>query len=148
MAADAFSILPLSPQIGAEITGIDLRQPADVATKAALNRAFEDHAVLAIRDQHLTAPQFLQAMTTFGEIFPQHNPRFAVPACPSIHYISNQDKLEDGRPYIPGEGYHTDHSNDVEPPRRPRCTPSSCRRAAATRNSSICARPMTRCPRR
>jgi taurine dioxygenase len=116
-AAPAFSILPLSPHTGAEITGIDLRQPADAATKAALDRAFGDHAVLCIRDQQLTAPQFLQAMTIFGEIFPQHNPRFAVPDCPAIHYISNQDKLEDGRTYIPGEGYHTDHSNDAEPPK-------------------------------
>ena len=31
--------------------------------------------------------------------------------------ISNQEKLEDGRVYIPGEGYHTDHSNDIEPPK-------------------------------
>jgi taurine dioxygenase len=116
-AAHAFFIKPLSPHTGAEITGIDLRQPSDAATKAALNRAFEDHAMLCIRDQHLTAPQFLQAMTLFGEIFPQHNSRFAVPECPAIHYISNQDKLEDGRTYIPGEGYHTDHSNDAEPPK-------------------------------
>jgi taurine dioxygenase len=116
-AAHAFSIRPLSPHTGAEITGIDLRQPANAGTRAALNRAFEDHAVLCIRDQQLTAPQFLEAMKTFGEIFPQHNPRFAVPECPAIHYISNQDKLEDGRAYIPGEGYHTDHSNDAEPPK-------------------------------
>jgi taurine dioxygenase len=56
-------------------------------------------------------------MTIFGEVFPQHNPRFAVSDCPSIHYIFNQDKLEDGRTYMPGEGYHTDHSNDAEPPK-------------------------------
>ena len=49
--------------------------------------------------------------------FPQHNSRFAVPDCPAIHYISNQDKLEDGKIYIPGEGYHTDHSNDRAPPK-------------------------------
>ena len=35
----------------------------------------------------------------------------------AIHYISNQDKLEDGKTYIPGEGYHTDHSNDRAPPK-------------------------------
>ena len=116
-AAHSFSITPLSPHTGAEIAGIDLRRPADAAARAALNRAFEDHAVLAIRDQNLSAGEFLAAMQIFGEIFPQHNPRFAVPECPAIHYISNQDKLEDGRVYIPGEGYHTDHSNDVAPPK-------------------------------
>jgi len=116
-AAHSFSLAPLSPYTGAEIRGLDLRQPVDEAMRTGLNRAFEDHAVLAIRDQHLSAPEFLQAMRIFGEIFPQHNSRFQVPECPEIHYISNQDKLEDGRVYIPGEGYHTDHSNDVEPPK-------------------------------
>jgi taurine dioxygenase len=116
-AAFPFSIKPLSPHTGAEICGIDLSQPVEEAIRAALNHAFADHAVLAIRGQKLNAPQFLQAMKLFGDVFPQHNSRFAVPECPAIHYISNQDKLEDGRVYIPGEGYHTDHSNDAEPPK-------------------------------
>jgi len=113
----SFSIKPLSSHTGAEISSIDLSQPVDEATRTALNQAFADHAVLAIRDQKLSAPQFLEAMKLFGEIFPQHNSRFQVRECPAIHYISNQDKLEDGKVYIPGEGYHTDHSNDAEPPK-------------------------------
>ena len=116
-AAFSYSIKPLSPHTGAEIHGLDLRRPVDAATRAGLNRTFEDHTVLVIRDQQLSAPEFLQAMQIFGEIFPQHNSRFHVPECPAIHYISNQDRLEDGRVYIPGEGYHTDHSNDAEPPK-------------------------------
>ena len=116
-ASFSFSIKPLSSHTGAEISSIDLSQPVDVATRTALNQAFADHAVLAIRNQKLSAPQFLEAMKLFGEIFPQHNSRFQVPECPAIHYISNQDKLEDGTVYIPGEGYHTDHSNDAEPPK-------------------------------
>jgi len=111
------SIEPLSPHTGAEIRGVDLGKPVDGATREVLNQAFLDHAVLAIRDQQLSATQFLEAMKIFGDIFPQHNSRFSVPECPQIHYISNQDRLEDGRVYIPGEGYHTDHSNDIEPPK-------------------------------
>ena len=116
-AGHAVTIKPLSPHTGAEIIGIDLRRPADVVTRTVLNRAFEEHAVLAIRGQQLSAPEFLVAMQIFGEVFPQHNSRFAVPECPGIHYISNQDKREDGSVYIPGEGYHTDHSNDPAPPK-------------------------------
>ena len=115
--AFSFSIKPLSPHTCAEISGVDLCSPLDAATREGLNRAFDDHAVLCIRDQTLDAPQFLDAMKNFGEIFPQHNPRFAVPECPQIHYISNQDKTEDGKVFIPGEGYHTDHSNDEIPPK-------------------------------
>ena len=116
-AAFSYSIKQLSPHTGAEICGLDLRRPVDAAARVGLNRAFEDHAVLVIRDQQLSAPEFLQAMQIFGEIFQQHNSRFQVPECPAIHYISNQDRLEDGRVYIPGEGYHTDHSNDAAPPK-------------------------------
>jgi taurine dioxygenase len=50
-------------------------------------------------------------------VFPQHNTKFALPECPLIHYISNQDSYPDGRRYIPGEGYHIDHSNDERPPK-------------------------------
>jgi taurine dioxygenase len=114
---NSFSVTPLSPRTGAEISGLDLSGPVDERTRKRLNQAFLDHSVIAIRDQRLNAPQFLEAMRIFGEIFLQHNPRFAVPECPQIHYISNQEKLADGRVYIPGEGYHTDHSNDIEPPK-------------------------------
>jgi taurine dioxygenase len=116
-AAFSFSIMPLSAHTGAEIRGVDLSKPLDAATRAGLGQAFVDHAVLAVRGQKLGAHEFLEAMKTFGEVFPQHNSRFAVPECPAIHYVSNQDKTEDGKVYIPGEGYHTDHSNHPEPPK-------------------------------
>jgi taurine dioxygenase len=117
VARDSFSVMPLSGHTGAEIAGVDLSGRVGEPTRKKLNQAFLDHAVIAIRDQKLNAPQFLEAMKIFGDIFLQHNPRFAVAECPQIHYISNQEKFEDGRVYIPGEGYHTDHSNDVEPPK-------------------------------
>jgi len=117
VARGFLSVTPLSAHTGAEIVGADLSDPVDEQSRKLLNQTLLDHSVIVIRDQKLKAPQFLEAMKIFGEIFLQHNPRFAVPECPQIHYISNQDKFEDGRVYIPGEGYHTDHSNDVEPPK-------------------------------
>jgi taurine dioxygenase len=111
------TIARLSSHTGAEVFGVDLARPLQPEVLDRLTRAFVAHSVLVIRDQRLDARQFLAAMQNFGEIFPQHNSRFAVPECPLVHYISNQDKLEDGRIYIPGEGYHTDHSNDAIPPK-------------------------------
>jgi taurine dioxygenase len=111
------AITPLSSHTGVEVRGIDLRQPLDEAICERLRQAFVDRSVLVIRDQSLSAPEFLRAMQRFGDIFPQHNPRFQVPDCPMIHYISNQDRFDDGTVYIPGEGYHTDHSNDAKPPK-------------------------------
>ncbi|MGC1407816.1 MAG: TauD/TfdA family dioxygenase [Acetobacteraceae bacterium] len=107
----------LSSHTGAEVSGVDLTQPIDVAQRERLRRAFVEHPVLVFRDQHLSPRQLLDAVHLFGEVFPQHNTRFALPECPDIHYISNQDFYTDGRRYIPGEGYHTDHSNAAEPPK-------------------------------
>jgi taurine dioxygenase len=107
----------LSEHTGAEVRGLDLTQPVDEATRQRLNQAFTQHSVLVIRDQHLSPAQMLEAVQLFGEVFPQHNTRFALPECPLIHYISNQDSFPDGKRYIPGEGWHTDHSNDVRPPK-------------------------------
>ena len=112
-----YTIAPLSVHTGAEVRGIDLTEMVDEAARAALNRAFADYSVLLFRDQHLTPHQLLAAVEQFGEVFHQHDPRFSLPECPLIHYISNQDFYPDGRRYIPGEGYHTDHSNAARPPK-------------------------------
>ena len=79
--------------------------------------AFSKTSVLVIRDQDLDPHQTLAAAKQFGEVFIQHNTRFQLPECPELHYISNQDTFPDGRRYIPGEGYHTDHSNSAIPPK-------------------------------
>src|SRR4029077_11781151 len=86
-------------------------------SKAVLNRAFVAHSVLVIREQSLSPHQVLAAVELFGRVFLQHNTLFALPECPQVHYLSNQDHFPDGRRYIPGEGWHTDHSNDARPPK-------------------------------
>ena len=111
------NIRKLSDTTGAEATGLDLTVPLSPETTAILNEAFTEHSVLVIRDQHLTPAQLLAAVELFGTVFHQHNTRFALSTCPQIHYISNQDHFPDGQRYIPGEGWHTDHSNDPKPPK-------------------------------
>jgi taurine dioxygenase len=116
-AQSAAMITSLTSHTGAEVVGVDLAQPLDDTHRDRLNRAFVEHSVLVFRDQHLSPRQLLNAVQWFGEVFPQHNTRFALPDCPQIHYISNQDFFPDGKRYIPGEGFHTDHSNASEPPK-------------------------------
>ena len=109
---------PLTDCIGVEVTGVDLSAPPSPEEVARLNSLFVEHSVLVVRDQELSAQQMVEAVALFGEIFEQHNKRFALPECPQIHYLSNQDHFEaSGKRYIPGEGYHTDHSNDPNPPK-------------------------------
>lgn len=112
-----YEIRRLTGHTGAEAVGIDLAQPVSAETKDVLNRAFVEHGVLVIRNQELSPRQVLAAVELFGPVFHQHNTRFALPECQQIHYISNQDRFPDGKRYIPGEGWHTDHSNDTRPPK-------------------------------
>src|SRR6476646_7855934 len=110
-------IAPMTDHTGAEVRGLDLSGPVPDDVRNALQNAFLRHHVLAIRGQSLSPAHLVEAVTLFGEIFPQHNTRFALPDCPQIHYISNKDQFPDGTRYIPGEGWHTDHSNDARPPK-------------------------------
>jgi taurine dioxygenase len=107
----------LTGHTGAEVLGIDLARAVSAEARTALNAAFVEHSVLVVRDQELKPAQMLAAVELFGPLFRQHNTRFALPDCPEIHYISNQDRFPDGTRYIPGEGWHTDHSNDTRPPK-------------------------------
>jgi taurine dioxygenase len=60
-------IKPVTPNLGAEVTGIDLRN-ADVTAIAAIGRAFADHSVLFIRDQDLTPDDLLEVTRRFGTV--------------------------------------------------------------------------------
>lgn len=110
-------IRALSDHTGAEVSGVELRRPLTGSQREAIGSAFVDKSVLVVRDQSLSPKEVLAAVRQFGAVFLQQNTRFALPDCPEIHYLSNEDTWPDGRRYIPGEGWHTDHSNAVRPPK-------------------------------
>jgi len=112
-----FTLKPLSEHTGAEILDIDLKSIPDKTIIRELNQTFSKYSVLVIRNQNLNPNEFYNSAKIFGKIFNQHNKKFALKENNLVHYISNKDKFEDGKPYIPGEGYHTDHSNDLRPPK-------------------------------
>jgi taurine dioxygenase len=63
-----FSLAPLTPTIGAEVDGIDLRETLDAATLAALRTALLDWKVLFFRDQDITTEQHLEFARNFGAL--------------------------------------------------------------------------------
>lgn len=63
-----FTVSPLTPLIGAEISGIDLAKPLDDATLAALRTALLDWKVIFFRDQDITTEQHLAFARRFGEL--------------------------------------------------------------------------------
>ncbi len=65
----AFNVARLSRHIGAEITGIDLRQ-LDADTVASIKSALNQHLMLVFRDQTLTADELYRLASLFGEPAP------------------------------------------------------------------------------
>jgi taurine dioxygenase len=114
----SFESRPLTAILGAEVTGIDLSRPVDTKTRKALHDAWVEHAVLVIRNQKLTPPQFAEAAGIFGEILEQQLTKFTLADYPLVGTISSRDlPLVDGKLQVRGENYHTDHSNYPAPPK-------------------------------
>jgi taurine dioxygenase len=112
----SFTITPLTDHTGAEVTGLDFTQPIDAEAGATLNRAFAEHHVLVMRDQHFAPEQFKDAVQLFGELQPHDKKEHHVSGHPDVSYVSN-DEFVNGRRIIPGETFHTDHSNHPRPPK-------------------------------
>jgi taurine dioxygenase len=112
----SFTITPLTDRTGVEIVGLDFTKPIDGENRAVLHRTFVEHHVLVMRDQHFEPEQFRSAVQLFGDIQPHDKKERHVPGHPGIDYVSN-DEIENGRRIIPGETFHTDHSNHPRPPK-------------------------------
>ena len=110
-------VTQLSPHIGAEVTGVDLRTPIDAEMRRRLNAAVVDNVALVIRDQDFTPAQYLAAVALFGEPMEQHFTQYALPDCPLVHEVSNRHQDKSGKRVKHGAGWHTDHTNHVRPPK-------------------------------
>lgn len=82
-------IQEVHPHIGAEIAGLDLREPVDEATFAALRDAFHRYSVLVFRDQGVTDDQQVAFSRRFGKL---ERTSFAIAAPnPYVYSLSNVD---------------------------------------------------------
>jgi taurine dioxygenase len=84
-----FTITPLAPAIGAEISGLDLRRPLDKPAIEALRRAWHAHSVLLVRGQALEEADQVRYGEYFGELGKALSESRLVPAHPSVMFISN-----------------------------------------------------------
>ncbi len=62
------TIEPLTPAIGALVSGVDLAEPIDAATRATIEAALLDRQVLLLRDQTLTEQQQRDFAAGFGPL--------------------------------------------------------------------------------
>ncbi|MEI7711463.1 MAG: TauD/TfdA family dioxygenase [Rhodospirillales bacterium] len=104
------TIVPLTPTIGAEISGVDLSRPLDVATRTAIATALGEHMALVFHDQSFTPEQYLEAASIFGPPMRQHYSQHNMPDYPDIGLVWHRNGQ------APAEMWHTDHTNRVRPP--------------------------------
>jgi len=65
---ERLTVAPLTPSIGAEISGIDLAQAQDDATIAEVRAALLAHKVIFFRDQFITPEQHIAFARRFGPL--------------------------------------------------------------------------------
>src|SRR6266446_1055916 len=112
-----FAVRPLSPALGAEILGIDLRDPIDDALKQKFLDAWHRHLVILLRKQTLDEDTQVRFAETFGAPAKITSGRTFSVKHPSVMLISNIRK--DGKPIgaLPdGEmHFHTDQCHQATP---------------------------------
>ncbi len=109
-------VRPLHPLFGAEISGLDLREPLDDDTFAGVLDAFNTYSILVFRGQDLTDEQHIAFSRRFGEL---EKTSFTIASTnPYIYRLANVD--DDGnvlepdaikRTFLEVNGrWHTDSS--------------------------------------
>jgi taurine dioxygenase len=113
-----FTVRQLSPALGAEILGVDLRDPIDEELKQKLLDAWHQHLVILLRNQTLDEDDQVRFAENFGPPAKTSSGRtFAGVKHPSVMLVSNI--REDGKPIgaLPdGEmHFHTDQCHQEVP---------------------------------
>ena len=112
---DSFAVAPLTPVIGAEVTGLDLSKPLSDGAFDELYQTFLEHQVLFFRDQALTMGEHKALGQRFGELHVHpaaRDYREGLEDHPEI-LVVHADK---DTKRIAGDKWHTDVSCDPEPP--------------------------------
>ncbi len=88
-SSGTISIHKLGRALGAEVSGLDLRDQSGEAFQA-LRQALLDHLVLVIRDQKLVPAEFLALARQFGNVEPHALPQHHHPQHREIEVLSNR----------------------------------------------------------
>jgi taurine dioxygenase len=110
LTAEKFEISPLAGALGAEVTGVDLRN-ADAATWERLRAAFLDRLILAFPDQALDPVTLVKVAKNFGPVgyYP-----FAEGLPEEPHVFAIVKEAHETTNF--GEGWHSDTTYTEEPP--------------------------------
>lgn len=115
------NIRPISAPFGAEVSGVDLRQPLSDGARTSINYAFVANGVLVFRDQKFAGPdQFLAAASNLGDPMPPVVATYRLAGYDVIEELTNSatdKRTGEKTPLYRGGSWHTDHSNLARPPK-------------------------------
>ena len=112
MPYERISVTPLSPVIGAEVSGVDLSQPLGNLLFQEIHDALIEHQVIFFRDQEMT----LEQHKAFGRLFGALHVHPAAPATDGDEEVVTIHADENSTSVSGGQMWHTDVSADDEPP--------------------------------
>ena len=107
---ETIEVSPVSPMLGAEISGVDIAAGIDARQFGELRRAFIDYGVIFLREQNITSDQHIEFARRWGEI----NVNRFFKAVETHPLIAEVRKEADQQANI-GSSWHTDHSYDQVP---------------------------------
>lgn len=107
-----FQLTPSGQACGATVTGLNLSQPLDADTVAALRAAWLEHHVLAFPDQTLSDDDLERCTRYFGEF--GEDP-FIAPLPGRQHIIAVERRAEETSSLF-AETWHSDWSFQAQPP--------------------------------
>jgi taurine dioxygenase len=110
MRYETIQVVPLTPNIGAEIGGIDLAIPLSEQQFNEVHQALMRHLVIFFRDQKLTTDQHKAFGRRFGDL--HIHPVVGMREHPEVIEIM----ADENSTYIAGEVWHADVTCDPEPP--------------------------------
>ncbi|MFF1418482.1 TauD/TfdA dioxygenase family protein [Streptomyces sp. NPDC058280] len=105
----SITVDPLTPLLGAEVSGLDLSKELTPEQTDDVRRAFLAHHVLVFRDQTLTDEDHKRFAGLFGPLHP-----VALPAEGSDPYVLEISADKESRA-VAGNGWHADGTADAEP---------------------------------
>ncbi|MGH2717520.1 MAG: TauD/TfdA dioxygenase family protein [Actinomycetota bacterium] len=105
IATDTLNVTPSGAVIGAEVSGMDLRNPMSPGQREEIHSLLARHKVLVWRDQHLDAAGQVDFVQSFGPILEFSSVVDEAPEIPGVHKVKGSTV-----------GWHIDASAQLEPP--------------------------------
>jgi taurine dioxygenase len=112
----SIEVIPATPILGAEISGVDLSRPISDEVFQIINDAFVKHSVIVIHDQELTPETLIEFSRRFGPLMVHVLKDALLDDYPEIYRLSNKtiNGVSQGRSYA-GQYWHSDLTYEPEP---------------------------------